>query len=139
MNLKGRSLTFRGDICHCFVEFISQEAALKELIRNWNVPSEFQYSLDCCEDLFFGICVKNLHRNVTSKMLLSEFKIRYSHCCFAKIPIDTKTGRSRFFGFLYFTDRAQRDKALMEMGDITFWGQQIDVQLPKKERNHVTD
>jgi RNA recognition motif-containing protein len=85
----------------------------------------------------FSIFVGDLGPEVTEYMLVSLFQVRYQSCKSAKIMADPMSGQSRGYGFVRFSEEAERDRALSEMQGVYCGNRpmRISTAVPKNNRN----
>ncbi|CAG8547572.1 RNA-binding domain-containing protein [Rhizophagus irregularis] len=114
---------------YCFVDFVSNAAAVKALntVNGTPIPGTnrlFKLNwasggglTDRKDDRGpeFSIFVGDLGPEVTEWMLVSVFQQRYTTCKSAKIMTDPMTGMSRGYGFVRFGDESEQQRALVEM------------------------
>ncbi|CAG8550839.1 13981_t:CDS:2 [Acaulospora morrowiae] len=115
---------------YCFVDFVSNAAAVKALSTvngtpihgtnrvfklNWASGGGLTDRNRDDRGPEFSIFVGDLGPEVTEWMLVSVFQQRYPSCKSAKIMTDPMTGMSRGYGFVRFGDEAEQQRALMEM------------------------
>ncbi|GAQ80595.1 RNA-binding protein 45A [Klebsormidium nitens] len=63
----------------------------------------------------FSLFVGDLAHEVTDYSLLDTFRSRYTSAKSAKIVVDPQTNRSKGYGFVRFTDEAEKERAMHEM------------------------
>ncbi|CAG8461186.1 7504_t:CDS:2 [Paraglomus brasilianum] len=115
---------------YCFVDFVSNAAAVKALTTvngtpipgtnrmfklNWASGGGLSDRNRDDRGPEYSIFVGDLGPEVTEWMLVSVFQQRYSSCKSAKIMTDPMTGMSRGYGFVRFADESEQQRALVEM------------------------
>ncbi|CAG8467653.1 10221_t:CDS:2 [Diversispora eburnea] len=115
---------------YCFVDFVSNAAAVKALSTvngspipginrmfklNWASGGGLTDRNRDDRGPEFSIFVGDLGPEVTEWMLVSVFQQRYPSCKSAKIMTDPMTGMSRGYGFVRFAEEAEQQRALIEM------------------------
>ncbi|CAG8529692.1 16904_t:CDS:2 [Funneliformis mosseae] len=114
---------------YCFVDFVSNAAAVKALntVNGTPIPGTnrlFKLNwasggglTDRKDDRGpeFSIFVGDLGPEVNEWMLVSVFQQRYTTCKSAKIMTDPMTGMSRGYGFVRFGEESEQQRALVEM------------------------
>ncbi|KAL1915152.1 uncharacterized protein VTP21DRAFT_7633 [Calcarisporiella thermophila] len=133
---------------YCFIEFSNPVAAQKALSYN-GLPvagTDRTFKLNWAtggglndrkdeRPPEYSIFVGDLDPMVTDQVLLVMFQTRYHSCKSAKIMTDPITNQSRGYGFVRFSDEAERNRALVEMHGV-FCGQRpmrISMALPKSK------
>ncbi|CAG8472387.1 4336_t:CDS:2 [Funneliformis caledonium] len=115
---------------YCFVDFVSNAAAVKALntVNGTPIPGTnrlFKLNWASGGGLTdrnrddrgpeFSIFVGDLGPEVNEWMLVSVFQQRYTTCKSAKIMTDPMTGMSRGYGFVRFGEESEQQRALVEM------------------------
>ena len=81
---------------------------------------------------FTNIYVKNIHPDVTDEEFSKLFE-KYGEITSASITRDQDTGKSRGFGFVNFIDHEHAAKAVEELNDKEFYGQNLYVGRAQKK------
>ncbi|KAK7262527.1 hypothetical protein RJT34_30101 [Clitoria ternatea] len=128
-----------------FVEFVSHAAA-ETFLRTYNgtqMPgTELTFRLNWAS---FGdsgpdhsIFVGDLAPDVTDFLLQETFRTHYPSVKGAKVVTDPVTGRSKGYGFVKFSDEAQRNRAMTEMNGVycSTRPMRISAATPKKTTSY---
>eukprot|EP00924_Labyrinthula_sp_SR-Ha-C_P002429 maker-scaffold_16-snap-gene-4.7-mRNA-1 protein AED:0.01 eAED:0.01 QI:298/1/1/1/0.66/0.5/4/945/399 len=130
--LRPPSLDRKIPIGYAFIEFRSTVAAKSALERLQNTPipnTNVVFRLNWAmknkakleaikEATEFSIFVGDLSPDVTDEVLKSAFKQVFPSCSSANVVIDPKTGHSRSYGFVRFSDMQQGELALQRMNGV---------------------
>ncbi|KAF5115605.1 hypothetical protein DV454_002208 [Geotrichum candidum] len=113
-----------GHLGYCFIEFTSPESAAKALSLNGQIiPNSSRFfKLNWASggdkqkgDAEYSIFIGDLAPDVAESALFQLFQAKYPSCKTAKIMADPNTGMSRGYGFVRFSDEAEKQRALTEM------------------------
>lgn len=139
-------------IGYAFIEFPTAEAAASALetlqntpIQHTNVVFRLNWALRnkskleaLKEATEFSIFVGDLSPEVTDHSLHQAFKNFFPSCTSANVVIDPKTGHSRSYGFVRFTDPAEGEVALQRMNGFVIGKRHIRVGAATEKRpTHV--
>lgn len=124
-----------------FVEFVSHAAA-ERVLHTYNgaqMPgTELAFRLNWASSGDTGpdhsIFVGDLAPDVTDYLLQETFRAHYPSVRGAKVVTDPLTGRSKGYGFVKFSDEAQRNRAMTEMNGVycSTRPMRISAATPKK-------
>lgn len=81
-----------------------------------------------------SIFVGDLAPDVTDYLLQETFRVQYPSVRGAKVVTDPNTGRSKGYGFVKFSDEAERNRAMTEMNGVycSTRPMRISAATPKK-------
>ncbi|KAI9478651.1 MAG: hypothetical protein EXX96DRAFT_571745 [Benjaminiella poitrasii] len=83
----------------------------------------------------YSIFVGDLSSEITEMDLLSVFQSRYRSCKSAKIMTDSRTGMTRGYGFVRFSDPLDQQRALIEMQGFFIGSRPIRVSVATPKNN----